>query len=358
MQPSGHRRRSVATRPPLGGSGLELFPDLPALAGFVPLPENRSALAAFQELGRCLLANQSDQAVNPLYLHGPAGVGKSCLVAALVEEVAPGVNARVLSANAFPLPWDQDEASAAQERYDEARRCDLLAIEDLQHLPARMTEAVVQLLDERLQRRLPTICTAAAGPALLAHRGSLLPTRLTSRFAAGLVVALPPPPAASRRLLLQELARRRGLDLAHPVLDWLADTLTGGGRQLEGALNEIAALQKLGPLTLDELQTHFQVQADAGRPTVERIVHRVSAYFRVEPRQLQSARRHRSLLMPRHVSMYLARRLTRLSLEQIGAYFGGRDHSTVLHACRKVENAIKSDATLSGAVGAIHAELA
>ncbi|HYT93717.1 MAG TPA: helix-turn-helix domain-containing protein, partial [Gemmataceae bacterium] len=93
------------------------------------------------------------------------------------------------------------------------------------------------------------------------------------------------------------------------------------------------------------------------RITVERIAERVGGYFRVEPAQLQSRRRYRGVLLPRQVGMYLARQLTGLSLEQIGAYFGGRDHSTVLHACRKVEQALDSDAALSGAVRQLHAEL-
>lgn len=94
------------------------------------------------------------------------------------------------------------------------------------------------------------------------------------------------------------------------------------------------------------------------RPTVERIASRVGDYFHLEPKHLQSRRRNREALLPRQVGMYLARRLTGLSLQQIGAYFGGRDHSTVLHACRKVESALNSDLALSGAVRQLHADLA
>ena len=91
---------------------------------------------------------------------------------------------------------------------------------------------------------------------------------------------------------------------------------------------------------------------------MERIAQRVGRYFQVEPRQLQSRARSRNALLPRQVGMYLARQLTELSLQQIGAYFGGRDHSTVLHACRKVEEAMAHDRTLSGAVRQLHADLA
>jgi chromosomal replication initiator protein len=336
----------------------------PAFSRFVTLSENRSALTATRELADRLGTNAAERIPNPLFLHGPPGVGKSLLVGALAEEVCrrcPALTACVLSANDFPLPWAAaDEAEAASERYQEARRCDLLIIEDLQHLPERAAEALVQLLDERLRRRLATVLTALAGPGQLAHRGNTLPARLTNRLAGGLVVALEPLGAPSRLVFLQELARRRGMVLSDEVLNWLAESLAGGGRQLEGALRQIDALQKVRrePLTLDQLREQFRSPVEASQPTVERIVRRVSDHFRVEPRQLQSARRHRELLLARQVSMYLARQLTRLSLEQIGKYFGGRDHTTVLHACRKVEEAMRSDALLSGTVRRIHAELA
>ena len=106
------------------------------------------------------------------------------------------------------------------------------------------------------------------------------------------------------------------------------------------------------------LAEHFHAEAVAGRPTVERIVERVGTWFQVEPRQMQSRARSRHGLLPRQVGMYLARQLTPLSLQQIGAYFGGRDHSTVLHACRKVERALTHDAALSGAVRRLWADLA
>jgi chromosomal replication initiator protein len=109
---------------------------------------------------------------------------------------------------------------------------------------------------------------------------------------------------------------------------------------------------------VDDLADVFAGDVEARKPTMERIVQRVGNYFRVEPRQLCSDRRSRQVMLPRQVSMYLARQLTGLSLEQIGAYFGGRDHSTVLHACRKVEQALTDDAGLEGAVRRLHADLA
>jgi chromosomal replication initiator protein len=102
---------------------------------------------------------------------------------------------------------------------------------------------------------------------------------------------------------------------------------------------------------------HFQESSQGRQPTVERIAQRVSSYFRVDPRHLQSRRRHQNIVLPRQIGMYLARQLTGLSLEEIGSYFGGRDHSTVFHACRKIKDALMQDAGLSGAVAQLQAEL-
>jgi chromosomal replication initiator protein len=157
----------------------------------------------------------------------------------------------------------------------------------------------------------------------------------------------------------REVLRQRSSSLADEVRDWLARHTDGSFRQLEGALVRIAGLSAaLGRApALDEVCAVFREDAEARRLTIERIAQSVSRYFQVETRELRSRGRSRQTLVPRQVSMYLARRLTTLSLEQIGDYFGGRDHSTVLHACKKVEEAISSDASLSGAVRELHAGL-
>jgi chromosomal replication initiator protein len=194
--------------------------------------------------------------------------------------------------------------------------------------------------------------TATVGPRQLA-----LPERLLGRLVGGLVVGIEPLSAASRLRLLQDKAQRRQLAVPADVLAWLADNLRGGGRQLEGALNRLETLARARPLRLAEVAEHFREQAVA-RPTVEYIAAQVGRHFCVDLRHLRSERRGRHVLLPRQVGMYLARRLTGLSLEQIGAYFGGRDHSTVLHACRKVERALTQDAALSGTVRELSRQLA
>jgi chromosomal replication initiator protein len=348
-----------------------------SLARFFPLPEQHSAWLAIQDVPGALSDNAGGRFPHPIYLHGPSGSGKSLLIAHVVREAArleAAATIQHVSANDWPAlvppprqrqkltldsPCVENEPSDTAW-LDEARRCDLLVLEDLQHLPARHAEALAQLLDARQARRLVTMVTANVGPRQLAPRGQHLPARLTSRLAAGLVVALEPLQAPSRLRLLEEFAQRKQLAVAPEILRWLADHLTGGGRQLEGAIAQLDTLRRLQrqPLKLTDIRAHFRVQVDALRPSVERIVQQVGGHFHVAPGELRSRRRLRAIVVPRQIGMYLARQLTRLSFKQIGVCFGGQDHSTVLHACRKVERTLQNDALLAGAVKQLHAELA
>jgi chromosomal replication initiator protein len=322
-------------------------------ARFVPAPENRSALAAVQRVAACVGTRRPQRAINPLFLHGPAGTGKTHLVWALGADVlrqAPDLTVLVLSARDVGTAISE-EADALQT----ARQADLLIVEDVQHLPARAEEALAQVFDCRQAHEQQMVFTATVGPWQLPQ----LSARLVSRLTCGLLVALEPLQAPSRLALLEDKAQRRQLAVSREILAWLAERVSGGGRQLDGALLQLETLARLHSC-LDRaiVADHFRAQADAGRPTIDRIAQHVGGYFHVPPRQLQSRGRARQILLPRQVSMYLARQLTPLSLEQIGAYFGGRDHSTVLHACHKVEQALVHDDALCGSVRQLHAELA
>jgi chromosomal replication initiator protein len=322
-------------------------------AAWVTLPENRAAVTAARRAAHAAARGVAPPALSPLFLHGPAGVGKSYLAGALTARAAharPDLVAAVLGADG--LARAPEEGAAPLE---EARRADLVVVEDVQRLPARVAPAVADLLDYLLARRRQVVLTATEGPARLAE----LPNRLASRFAAGVVVGLRVLSRPSRRDYLAARAAARRLDLGPGALDWLAAHLPGSGRQLDGGLTRAAALARMlgrSP-TPDDLAEHLRGDADARRVSVTVIVRAVGAYYRVDADDLCGPRRGAALL-PRQVGMYLARRLTGLSLQQIGAAFGGRDHSTVLHACRKVEQALARDAALSGAVRQLHADIA
>lgn len=325
-------------------------------ANWIALAETESARLAVERVADCVCSRRSRRTINPLFLYGPAGAGKSHLVSALLAEVirrAPDLQTALLGAGDFEaLAFAEGDC----EERKAARKADLLILEDVQHLSARVEETFVHLMDRGLARGQQLVFTAWTGPAQLVH----LPARVTSRLGSGLVVGLAALSPASRRVFLHECVTRRNLNVAADTLAWLAENLVGSARQLEGAVARLAELIRLHGQTpsMETLAEYFGVEASAKRATVDRIAQRVSRYFQVEPQQLQARSRTRGTMLPRQVGMYLARQLTELSLQQIGAYFGGRDHSTVLHACRKVERALAHDVRLSGAVRQLHADLA
>ena len=331
-----------------------------ASARYIPVPEAHSTYVALCDIADTLCSDRQERPLNPLFIHGPSGVGKSLLISELGNDVmrrSPRVVIASLPAADFflgrggPIATELDAADFGQR----ARAADLVVIEDLQQLRARghedgrcAFESFVQLLDDLRSNRQQMILTASVGPGLLER----LPNRLISRLCSGLVVSIAPLCSASRLALLQTKAQRRQLAVNGDILRWIAENTRGGGRQIEGALVQLETLSRMrrDPLTVDLVARHFHQQAASRRPTMERIAAQVGSYFRVEPSQLQSQQRFHKVLVPRQVGMYLARQLTDLSLDQIGAYFGNRDHTTVLHACRKIQEALPQDARISGAV--------
>jgi chromosomal replication initiator protein len=333
-------------------------------ARFLSTPENDPALLAVRNLAASVSSGRYRRAMNPLYVHGPAGVGKTHLMAALVSEAtrqAPQLIVTIWQAG------DLEGMAAAQENTAEAtdgllaaKQSDLLIVEDVQRVSRqsrseqRVSEMLLKIFDYLHARQRQLVFTATVGPRQLGD----LPARLVSRLGGGLVVGIRPLQFASRLALLQYKAQGRQLAVSSDVLTWLAEHLSGG-RQMDGVLGQLETLARLRqrPLDVATLANDFRELLEANPRTIERIAQQVSRYFRIEPRHLQSRRRYQNVLLPRQIGMYLARQLTDLSLEEIGSYFGGRDHSTVLHACRKIQDALAQDVAVSGAVTQLQGEL-
>jgi len=315
---------------------------------FTPLPENSTAVRAARRLARCLCRGRAAVEPHLLYLHGPPGTGKSLLAQTLVDQVAKSSDR-----TAFILPARELFSEPAHNR--QLQGCDLLVIEDLHHLRVNHAEQLCQLLDWRTNTRRPTVITAATGPAQL----SRLSRRLTSRCASGLVLRMNPIGRKSRQLVIERWAKAHRLHFEADAIDWLIDqTGPGGLRALLGRLEQIHHLAPQA-WSYDQARLRRIFADDPGQSpdSLKQILHRVSTLYEVSPNELVGPRRMRTVTEARHVAMYLARQLTGASLPSIGRFFGGRDHATVLHACRAVEAALPKNLRMSQTVRDVIAEL-
>lgn len=220
---------------------------------------------------------------------------------------------------------------------------------------AEATEALARLLDERSEGDGVTVVTGNAP----AHELTRLSARARGRLAAGISLALPLPGPSSRLILLMEFCQRRQLAVPATVLEWLAQHLKASVRELESAVGRLQELARRspGPLDVAMIARVFELDGTTAPLTIERIVERVGAYFHVDSKQLASRRRFAHFQRARQVGMYLARRCTKLSFSEIGNFFGGRDHSSVLYACRKIEQALEKEPALGNAVRRLQGQL-
>jgi len=281
---------------------------------------------------------------NPLFIHGSSGLGKTHLLQATCAELLeryPTSQARYVSCETFINDFVRAIESGQLSLFrDHTRRAEALVIDDVQFLANRESsqEELFHTFNTLYQSGKQIILSADSAAAEI----PTLEDRLVTRFNWGLVTQIDPPNRETRQAILQKKARLRGYEIADELLDFIAARVESNIRLLEGALTKLISQTQLAgkPMTLQtarEVLNHF----DRG-PTrslqVSDILEAVSKHFGVRLADLVGRKRSRSISHPRQVGMYLARKLTPLSLEEIGVHFGGRDHSTVLHAERVIES--------------------
>ncbi len=224
---------------------------------------------------------------------------------------------------------------------------DLLVIDDVQFLREReqSQEEFFHTFNALYDNRRQIVLSADEPPGQMAK----LPERLTSRFKWGLVTGIDPPTFETRVAIVQKKARLRGMKVSDEVAEFIAEKVTANIRELEGALTTLYALAGASG---DEIGIDIAVKALGEKETggknisITDIIKVVTAYYDVRPADLQSKRRSQSITMPRQICMYLARSLTNHSLEEIGGHLGGRDHTTVMHACDKIDELNHSNDTI------------
>jgi chromosomal replication initiator protein len=309
---------------------------------FVSGSSNRFAHAA-----SLAVAEAPARAYNPLFIYGESGLGKTHLLHAIghyARNLYPQTRVRYVNSEEFTNDFinsiRDDKAGAFQRRY---RNVDVLLIDDIQFLQGKeqTVEEFFHTFNTLHNSEKQVVITSDQPPKKL----SGFAERLRSRFEWGLLTDVQPPDLETRIAILQKKAAQERISTPPEVLELIASKISTNIRELEGALIRVTAFASLSgqPPTTD-LATHVLKDiipgVNAGRITAATILNEVSSYFRISVDDLCGPSRSRTLVNARQVAMYLCRELTDLSLPKIGQEFGGRDHTTVMHAERKIRQLI------------------
>jgi chromosomal replication initiator protein len=338
----------IADRARPGRSGLQ---ERLTFDAFVGGHGNAFALAMAREI-----AKWTDGHFTPVFFHGPYGFGKTHLLNAIAWEaqrLRPDAKVVYLTAERFLTTFVRAIRDRATQEFKESlRNADMLLIDDVQFVAGKTVsqEELLYTLTALFEDNRRVVLSADRAPSLLTD----VDARLRSHLGAGLVCAVEPADRALRLGIverkLKALAQRQPVDLpAKPeVVQFLADRVPGSIRELEGALNTLVAGagSRLARLTLEEAQTLLHPNLRGGaerRITVDEIQKVVADHFGLKQADLLSERRTRAVTRPRQIAMYLCKQLTTRSYPDLGRRFGGRDHTTAIHAVRRIEELMGAD---------------
>ncbi|MFN8641075.1 MAG: chromosomal replication initiator protein DnaA [Candidatus Binatia bacterium] len=358
----GALRAVTLTVPSVGQQ--ELFPAPPSPAKPARIDGRRSVLLPkytfdnfvvgasnqFAHAASKAVANQPGDHYNPLFIYGGVGLGKTHLVNAIGHQVLDhNENARVvyLSSESF---MNELIAALRRDRMDEFkarfRRIDVLIVDDVQFLAGRerTQEEFFHTFNSLYDGHHQIVLTSDKFPKEIPD----LEERLRNRFEWGLIADIQPPDVETRVAILEKKAEFEGIELPQDVAIFLATNIDSNVRELEGSLTRLGAFASLNKCAItvdfarDVLHSVLRERVDRAI-TIESIQKAVCEFFRIRPNDLRSKRRTRTVALPRQVAMYLCRRYTNASFPVIGDRFGGRDHSTVIHAAQVIERRLRED---------------
>lgn len=321
---------------------------------FVVGPSNRIAYMAAMAVAE----NPDGKTYNPLFIYGGVGLGKTHLLHAIGNYIKKHhKHLKVLYVTSETFANDTIESikrgdpPSLRNKY---RTLDVLLIDDVQFLESKeVTQGeFFHTFNDLYNANKQIVLSSDSPPSQIAS----LPDRLRSRFQMGFVTQIRPPEFETRVAILRKKSEELGVELPDDVLNFIAEAIKTNIRVLEGALLRVVSYAAFcgSDVTLDLAQDVLR-DVIAEPPPIERrepitissIQKAVASYFKISVSDLKSGKRTKSIAWPRHIAMYLCRQLTNASLEEIGESFGGRDHSTVLHAINKIEEASQTDEELS-----------
>lgn len=326
---------------------LRLHPDY-TFENFVVGPSNRLAHAS------CFAVSQSPgNTYNPLFVYGSSGLGKTHLLHAVCFETQRRLDNAVIRflscedfVNGFIRAIEEGNLAGFQSQF---RTVDALVIDDVQFLRERehSQEEFFHTFNALYNNGKQIILSADSAPGKIPS----IEERLISRFSWGLVTRIDPPSYETRVAIVQKKAHLRGLNISDEIAGYVARKVHANIRELEGALTAIYAVATTTgrEIDLELVQTALegQIEPTSKHISISDIAEVVTRHFDVRLADLQSKKRSQSITEPRQICMYLARNLTKHSLEEIGGHLGGRDHTTVMHACNKISQSKDTNPQMS-----------
>jgi chromosomal replication initiator protein len=320
---------------------------------FIVGKPNELANAAARRVAEAAVSPRRNVPYNPLFLYGGVGLGKTHLMHAIAWHIRredPQRKVIYVSAEKFMYQFIRalrfKDTMAFKEQF---RSVDVLMIDDVQFISGKDStqEEFFHTFNALVDKNRQIVISADKSPSDLEK----MEERLKSRLGWGLVADIHPTTYELRLSILQAKAEQMKVTVPEKVLEFLAHKINSNVRELEGALNRIYAHTQLvgRPITLETTQEvlHDLLRANDRRVTIDEIQKRVAEHFNVKLADMSSARRARAVARPRQVAMYLCKLLTPRSLPEIGRKFGGRDHTTVMHAVRKIEELRAADRALA-----------
>lgn len=302
------------------------------------------------------VANQPGDHYNPLFIYGGVGLGKTHLVNAIGHQILekfPERRILYLSSESFMneliTALRRDRMEEFKSRF---RRIDVLILDDVQFLAGRerTQEEFFHTFNSLYESHRQIVLTSDKFPKEIPD----LEERLRNRFEWGLIADIQPPDMETRVAILEKKAEVEHIDLPHDVALFLASNIDSNVRELEGSLTRLGAFASLNKaeITVEFARHVLQniVREKESRITIESVQKVVCEFFHLRPADLRSKRRTRTIALPRQVAMYLCRRYTQASFPVIGDRFGGRDHSTVIHATQVIDQRLKEDPTFRATI--------
>ncbi len=363
----GHRSGVVSGDGPGGASVVSNFgveedmlisPDY-NFENFVVGPGNRLAHAA-----ATAVSNKPGQAYNPLFIYGGVGLGKTHLLQSVCQiAIRKYVSMRIyyVSCNGFMTQFLEAVQGGNMSSFrNKFRAFDILVIDDIHDLSKRdqTQEEFFHTFNTLFQSGKQIVLSSDAPPSEIPY----LEERLISRFSCGLVASIDPPGFETRVAIIKKKAAMRNINIPDDVTTYVASRLDSNIRLLEGAITTLQSVAMLDneDISLELAKRTIGNENKSSAPTnisIQNILDAVTSFYNIKLSDLLSKRRHKSITVPRQVGMWLSRKHTRFSLEEIGGYFGGRDHTTVMHAVKTVNKKLDDDPVFQQETNLLGAQL-